>query len=60
VPEIVAVDNAYFLGNKTEKEVKVEKRDGVTSSILLENEEEQRRKKIVKYYNDESMLTLSC
>ncbi len=48
MPESVVVDSTYFLGKKAEKEVKVEKREGVTSSVLLENEEEQRRKKIKK------------
>jgi len=41
------VDSSYFLGKKAEKEVKLEKREGVTQ-IALENEEEQRRKKIQK------------
>jgi hypothetical protein len=44
----VSVDLTYFMGKKEEKEVKIEKREGVTQ-VAIDNEEEQRRRKIIKY-----------
>jgi len=47
VPASVVVDSTYFMGKKPDKEIKVEKREGMTQ-LQLETEEEIRRKEVTK------------